>query len=219
LISHLAHDLRTPLTAIRGAATLLRESRHELPPDRVGVLLAIIESQAEQMANRVEDLLVASRLEGGRLRLFDEDADLGPIVATEIDSARRAAPGRRIRATGVVDGVRVHADSERVAQLLRILLENAVRYSPAEQWIEVRAGTSVAAVRIEVRDRGVGIPAAQRARIFDRFQRYDTGGQGSGLGLYVARGLARAMGGDCGFDARRAGGSVFWFTLPHAEKK
>lgn len=218
-MSVLAHDLRSPLTAIRGAATLLIESRDALPPERITALLEIIESQAAQMADRVEDLLVAARLDGDRLRLFDEVTDLGGIVANGLDAARRTAPGRRLRAGGVIDGILVQADSDRVAQVLRILLDNAVRYSPEGSWIEVRVESSAAMVRLEIGDRGQGIPAAERERIFERFQRLDRGGHGSGLGLFVARGLARAMGGECGFEPRSGGGSVFWVTLPHAEEK
>ncbi len=218
-MSVLAHDLRSPLTVIRGAATLLIESREELPAERVHALLGIIESQAGQMADKVDDMLAAARLDGDRLRLFDEDADLGGIVANALDAARRVARGRRLRAGGVIDGISVHADSERVAQVLRILLDNAVRYSPDAAWIEVRAEPSSSSVRVEVRDRGAGIPAGDRERIFERFQRLDSGGNGSGLGLYVARGLARAMAGECGVDSRPGGGSVFWFTVPNSKTK
>ena len=218
-MSVLAHDLRSPLTVIRGTATLLIQSREELPPERVTALLGIIEAQAGQMADKVDDMLAAARLDGDRLRLFDEDTDLGGIVASGLDAARRAAPGRRLRAGGIIDGIFVHADCERVAQVLRILLDNAVRYSPEVGWIDVRAERSPASVRVEVSDRGAGIPAGERKRIFERFERLDSGGHGSGLGLYVARGLARAMSGECGFEPRRGGGSVFWFTLPNASKK
>ena len=219
-MSVLAHDLRTPLTAIRGATTLLIQSRDELDRGRVDLLLGIIESQAGQMADKVEDLLVVSRLDAGRLHLFEEDSDLGRVVAAALEAARRAAPGRRLLAVGVIDGTLVHADSDRIAQVLRILIDNAIRYSPEEEPVEIavrkeRGGK----VRVEVRDRGPGIPPAAAEKVFERFHRLETGGHGSGLGLHVARGLARAMAGECGFSPRAGGGSVFWFTLPQTTTK
>lgn len=215
----LAHDLRGPLTAIRGAATLLIQAHDELPLDRVLILLRIIEAQSGLMTDKIEDLLAADRLHGDRLRLFDEDSDLAALVANCLGAARAATPGRRLRASAILDGLTVHADSERVAQVLRILLDNAVRYTPETGWIEVRAERENGLVRVEVRDRGPGVPAAAAQTIFGRFQRLETGGPGSGLGLYVARGLARAMGGDCGYEDRPGGGAIFWFTLPAATRR
>jgi two-component system sensor histidine kinase KdpD len=218
LLSALAHDLRSPLTAIRGAAALLLQAHRELAPEKVAELLAVIESQAGRMADKVEDILVTYRLEEGRLRLFLEDFDVADSIADVLDAARSRAGERRVRVTGVVEGLPVRADRDRMGQVLRSLLDNAVRHTPAGRPVEIRAARANGMVRVEVRDRGTGISPADRDRIFERMAKLDDATPGQGLGLYVARGLARAMGGDVGVDPRPGGGSVFWVTVPAATK-
>jgi two-component system sensor histidine kinase KdpD len=195
----LAHDLRSPLTAIRGAATLLLSAADQIPPDRARQLLSVIDGQAASMADRIEDLLVASRLQNGALHLTIESFDLADVIADALDAARARHPDRRIRASGRVEGRRVSADQVRTAQILRILLDQAVRSSPATAGVEVRVIGGVQP-RVEVRDR-----AQQPVPEGD-------------LGLGAARGLAAAMGGKLGGEPRTGGGSTFWFTLPRATK-
>jgi signal transduction histidine kinase len=214
LMSVLGHELRSPLTAIRGAATLLLQAHRELPPEKVSELLAVIDGAASRMADRVEDVLVAGRLDGHRQQVLVEDVDLSDVVAYVLEAARSRDPGRRLRAPGIVEGISARADQQRVTQVLRVLVDNAVRFSPSASPVEVRVGRSVGRSRIEVRDRGPGIPAADRRRIFGRGVKLDPSGPGAGLGLYVAAGLLAAMGGEAGVEARPGGGSIFWFTLP-----
>jgi signal transduction histidine kinase len=214
LMSVLGHELRSPLTAIRGAATLLLQAHRELPPEKVSELLAVIDGAASRMADRVEDVLVAGRLDGHRQQVLVEDVDLSDVVAYVLEAARSRDPGRRLRAPGIVEGISARADQQRVTQVLRVLVDNAVRCSPSASPVEVRVGRSGGRARIEVRDRGPGIPAADRRRIFGRGVKLDPSGPGAGLGLYVAAGLLAAMGGEAGVEARPGGGSIFWFTLP-----
>ena len=227
LMSVLAHDLRTPLTAIRGAATLLVQAHDEIPADRVEQLLQVIDRQAANMADRIEDLLVAAKLGNGSLRVADEDVDLADLLADALDATRARAPDRRVRAPGKVDGAAVRGDSERVAQVLRVLLDNATRFSPQGLRpritvrltpIEVRLSAEGRLIRTEVRDRGAGLAAQDRERVFEPFERLDPAQPGTGMGLYIARGLVRAMGGEVGVEARSGGGSSFWFALPAASK-
>jgi signal transduction histidine kinase len=213
LMSVLGHELRSPLTAIRGAATLLLQAHREFPPEKVSELLAVIDGAASRMADRVEDVLVAGRLDGHRQQVLVEDVDLSDVVAYVLEAARSRDPGRRLRAPGIVEGISARADQQRVTQVLRVLVDNAVRFSPSASPVEVRVGRSVGRARIEVRDRGPGIPAADRRRIFGRGVKLDPSGPGAGLGLYVAAGLLAAMGGEAGVEARPGGGSIFWFTL------
>jgi signal transduction histidine kinase len=213
LMAVLGHELRSPLTAIRGASSLLLMAQGELAPAKVSELLQLIDSQAEVMADRVEDVLVTARLDAGRLQLMEEEVDLGDVVADVLEAARARAADRRIRAPGVVEGVVVRGDQQGVTQVLRALVNNAVAFSPAGSPVEVRVHVGRAGARVEVRDRGLGISPSDRRRIFERGRRLDGSGPGAGLGLYVAAGLVAAMGGQTGVEPRTGGGSVFWFTL------
>jgi signal transduction histidine kinase len=215
LMSVLGHELRSPLTAIRGAATLLLQTQGELEAAKVAELLRLIDNQAARLADRVEDVLVAGRLDADRLRVLTEDVDLADVLADVLEASRARAEGRRIRVQVPVEGIIVRGDMQRVAQVLRILIDNAVRYSPAGAPIEVRAElTGPGTVRAEVRDRGPGIGAGDRERVFQRGVKLAAEGPGAGLGLYIVRGLAVAMGGTVGVEARPGGGSSFWVTLP-----
>ena len=218
LMSVLGHELRSPLTAIRGAATLLLQAHDELPHEKVFDLLRLIDSQAARMADRVEDVLVAGRLDGGRQPVLNEAVMLSDVIADVVEATREQAGGRRIRVPARVEGITVLADSQRLAQVLRVLIDNAVRVSPPGTTVEVRVETGPGLARILVRDRGPGVEPADRARIFERGVKLDVAGPGAGLGLYVAAGLLALMKGTIGVEARTGGGSTFWFALPTPAK-
>jgi two-component system OmpR family sensor kinase len=213
-MSVLGHELRSPLTAIRGAATLLLHAHLELPAEKVSELLAVIDGAAARMADRVEDVLVAGRLDGGRQRVLVEDVDLADAIADVLEAARSRNPGRRLRALGAAGRITVRADQQRVHQVLRVMVDNALRFSPPGSPVEVRVEPAPGRARIEVRDRGPGVRAADRTRVFGRGVKLDASGPGAGLGLYVAAGLLEVMQGEAGVEARTGGGSTFWFTLP-----
>ena len=217
-MSVLGHELRSPLTAIRGAASLLLVAHSELAPAKVTELLRVIDSQAARMADRVEDVLVASRLDAGQQRVLVGDLELSDLIADNLESARAIADGRRIRVSGRVEGLHARGDLQRVSQVLRILLENAIRHSPPGSPVEVRVDARPKRVRIEVRDRGPGIAPEDRERVFARGVKLDPGGPGAGLGLYIVRGLASAMDGEAGVDPRAGGGSTFWLSLQTPRK-
>ena len=217
-MSVLGHELRSPLTVIRGAATLLLQAHRDLPPEKVSELLAVIEAAAARMADRVEDVLVAGRLDGGRQPTLVEDVDVAEAIAEVLEAARQRNPGRRLRAPALVGGMSVRADQQRVTQVLRVLVDNALQFSPPGSPVEVRAGRTAGSTRVEVRDRGKGVSVSDRRRIFGRGVKLDPSRPGAGLGLYVAAGLLAVMGGEAGVEPRAGGGSTFWFTLPAAAK-
>jgi signal transduction histidine kinase len=218
LMAVLGHELRTPLTVIRGAATLLLQAHREMAPEKVGELLAVIDGAAARMADKVEDVLVAGRLDGGRQSVLIEDLDLSEVIADVLEAARARNPGRRLRALGIIEGISVRADRQRVSQVIRVLVDNALRFSPSGSQVEVQVERSAVKARIVVRDRGHGIAASDRRRIFGRGVKLDPSGPGAGLGLYVVAGLLKAMKGQAGFEPRAGGGSTFWFTLPSPAK-
>lgn len=208
----LGHDLRRPLTVIRGASTLLVDDADRLPAESRREMLRLIDRSAAAMDERIEDLLTAVHLELGDVFYEIEVVELRALVDEAMEGTRAAAPERSFDVRGL-DGLRVEADRGQAVRALRALLANAVQYSPPGSLIEVEAGAEPDVVLVQVLDRGPGIPAEQRERAFERFSRLDEQLGGAGIGLFLARGLARAMGGEVSVDDREEGGARVCFTL------
>ncbi len=209
LIASVSHELRTPLTAILGLAEELRD-REDLVEWEQRDLLEVIAEQSHELANIVEDLLVASRVETDDLRVTPGDISL----QRELGHVMRLLPTPAGREVTLPDGdVPAWADAVRVRQILRNLITNSYRYGGNR--IELRLAEQAGTATVSVWDDGAGVPAAQRGRIFDPYRRaHETPGRpGSlGLGLAVSRRLAKLMGGDLRY--RHDRGSVFELTLP-----
>jgi len=212
LMSVIGHELRRPLTVIRGAATLLLDTESRMPPDRALEMLRLIDVNVEDMSDLIEDLLLMVHLEARDLGLFMEPIEVAEVVATALETERRRLGDHAVTVLGAAPGLVVEADRGRSVRALRALLSNATRFSPAGSPIEISVAAKPGRVRIEVQDRGPGIPAAERDAAFERFRR-GSQGSGLGLGLYLVRGLARAMGGEAGAADRAGGGATVWFTL------
>ncbi len=209
LVNRLGHDLRSPLTAVRGAATLLLQSYDDLSRERILELLGLIDRRVQVMADRIEDLIAVCYVESGQLKLYIEDFDAGRLLSAAAEPfEREAQPRLEIEEP---PGVLVKADFDRSVQVLRALLANAHQFAPPEQPITARVEVLPGPVRFEVIDRGPGVPEPHREVIFGRLWHGEQGG--AGLGLYLGRELARAMGGDIGYNPVAGGGSRFWFTL------
>jgi signal transduction histidine kinase len=211
----LGHELRRPLTVIRGASTLLIDDADRLPADSRVQMLTMIDRSAIEMSGLIDDLLISVHLEMGDVQFAAEPVDLSGLVAEAVEAARREDPARSVEVGGLDggDGLEVEVDREHALSALRALLVNAIRYSPEGSAIEVAAVPEADRVEVRVLDRGPGIPAEQRERAFERFVRLDPNTGGAGLGLYLARGLARGMGGDVSLTDREDGGTIVCFTL------
>ena len=209
LVNTLGHDLRSPLTAVRGAATLLLQALDEIPPDKVRDLLAIIDRRVIEMSDRIEDIIAVCHLDAGDLTVYVESLDPAVLLRRAVDPERPW--GRNVDAAAPPTGVRVEADLERSVQVLRALVSNAVRFTPPEAPISIGASADDRQVVFVVIDGGPGIAAGEREAAFDRLTHGEEGGPG--LGLYLARGLARAMGGDVTADEAPGGGARLSFSL------
>lgn len=211
----LGHELRRPLTVIRGASTLLIDDADRLPSDSREQMLSMIDRSATEMSDLIDDLLTSVHLEMGDIRYAPEPIDLSALIADAVEAARHQDPTRNVDIGSLdgVDGLEVEADREHALAALRALLVNAIRYSPEDSPIEVAAALEGDEVRLLVLDRGPGIPADLRERAFEKFVRLDPNAGGAGLGLFLARGLARGMGGDVSLDDREDGGTIVCFTL------
>ena len=217
-VSTVSHELRTPLTSIYGfAETLMRSDVDFSDPERA-TFLRYIASESERLIGIVDDLLNVARLEAGTLAVGLEPTDLG-TVARDAAAGIEAHAGEAHRFAVEVDPgeLVVYADPEKLGQVLSGLLANAVGYSPEGGTVTISARRRADMAEIVVADEGVGIPRADLQRIFTKFFRAEREGvsvQGSGLGLFLVRGLVTAMGGRIWVESDEGHGSRFTFELP-----
>lgn len=225
LVARVSRELRGPLTPIRGfAATLARRGDHVDPEVRRRALEQIVD-RAVSMGRLVDELLIATcPSDGGE---GAADARGGVLAGAPIDAEEQVRrhlgtlptfhPGRTFQVS-VADGVpRALGDPAAVEQVLSVLISNACRYSPPTSPVTVHVGPGAAGtVEVQVTDRGPGIPADEREKVFERFHRLRRPGDpgGLGLGLYVARRLAEAMDGHLTLDSYVGDGSTFTLSLP-----
>lgn len=217
-VSMVTHELRTPLTNIAGFAMTMRDTWRDLGPEDAEEFLRIIVGEAEHLANLVDDVLAIPRLEAGRLLVETVDFPLQP-AAFRITDLIFPAGGDRSASVAVSGRVWVHADPNRVEQVLRNLLENARKYGGGE--IRVDATEHGDEWIVVVADNGPGVAPEHRERIFGAFEQVTAGDArsdtGFGLGLAVARHLVEAMGGRIWYEPGFPVGSRFCFSLPGAK--
>ncbi|MDB4929162.1 MAG: osmosensitive channel signal transduction histidine kinase [Myxococcaceae bacterium] len=215
LLSAVSHDLRTPLAAITGAATTLRDDSATVPAaERAGLLDAICE-EADRMERLVANLLDMTRLESGGLRLRREWVPLEEMVGSALTRLEGRLVGRAVT-TRLPEGLPLlSVDPLLIEQVLVNLLENAAKYTPAGSALEVAARADDARVIIEVADRGPGLSEEARGRVFEKFYRGPHVGIGGvGLGLPICKGMVEAHGGTIEVFNREGGGAVFRVVLP-----
>ncbi len=215
-VANASHELKTPLTTIRGFAETLLEDD---PPDSLRKeFLTSIRDNTLRLQRMVEDLLDLSRLESGAWSARREEIDVEEVVRESWADFAERAQGAGVRF--VVEGTgSALADEQGLRQVFRNLFENALRYTPRSGSIIVRTEVQGEKVRVEVRDTGAGIPSKSLPRIFERFYRADSSRArtegGTGLGLAIVRHMVVAMGGQVGAESELGKGTAIWFTLPH----
>ena len=219
LLSALSHDLRTPLAAITGAATTLRDESAAIDSSQQRELLETICEEADRLERLVRNLLDMTRLESGVLVVKRQWMPLEEIVGSALTRLESQLQGRPVRTDLPVDLPLVPADAVLLEQVFVNLLENAAKYTPAGSEIEIvargRANGDGGAITIDVCDRGPGITAGQESRVFEKFFRGPQAGSTSaGLGLAICRGVIGAHGGTIVAANRPGGGAIFRMTLP-----
>ncbi|HWH54481.1 MAG TPA: GAF domain-containing sensor histidine kinase, partial [Gaiellaceae bacterium] len=219
-IATISHELRTPMTAVLGAAKTLMRDDVELTSERRHELLEMIGSEASRLSQITEDVLLASRLDRDDVPLGRDRMDVAEVVHAAVEATKPRLPAE-ISVTAVApNGNAALGDRDRVEQVLLNLIDNAVKYSPAGGAVVVSAQRAGDVVRIAVEDEGIGIPTSEQSAIFEKFYRSDPelrqAPSGTGLGLYISRELVRRMGGKIGVESRPGAGSTFFVELPAA---
>lgn len=220
-VNTVSHELRTPITTIRGGALTLLKRRQFLEPETQNELLNDIAEEAERLHLLVEDLLSLTRSRTG-INVSPEPMLIGRLINRVITELGGRVGGHTLQVHIPADLPPVDADPALTQKVVRNLLENAVKFSPRGQQIEVEAEQQDSSVVVSVLDRGSGVPLEDLDRVFEPFYRPDatvrSGAQGAGLGLAVCRRLAEMQGGRIWAEAREGGGAAFRFTLPVAEE-
>ncbi|MDQ3066371.1 MAG: PAS domain-containing protein [Actinomycetota bacterium] len=220
-VSTVSHELRTPLAAIYGAAMTLQRDDVSLDQAQETSMLDVISSESERLARIVNDILLASRLDSGAAMMSIDPADATELARSVIVAAEtHLPPDVELVLIAPDPGPHVAADADGLRQVLVNLVENAVKYSPNGGRVELELHQEDGRVCFAVSDRGLGIPASEQERIFEKFFRLDPnlsrGVGGTGLGLYISRELVRRMGGRIRVQSEPGRGSTFSFELPLA---
>ena len=216
LLSSVSHDLRTPLSSIKAAASSLLQEDVQWDEEARRSFALAIEREADRLNRLVGNLLDMSRIEGGALKPEKEWYPVDELIHDVLGHMQPILQGRVVQTHLPDDLPPVELDYLQMDQVLTNLIENAVRYTPPETPIEVSAQREGEQMVISVADRGPGIPEKDKVHIFDKFYRVlgTQRGTGSGLGLAVCKGLVEAHGGSIWVEDRENGGAIFRFTLP-----
>jgi signal transduction histidine kinase len=219
-LASVSHELRTPLTSVLGYAESLRAGDFGSLDDDQLRALHVVERNAGRLNRLIDDLLLTARIESQSLDLQLEELDLGTLAAESVQAAGPGAEAQGVRLALAAEAVRVEGDRLRLGQLLDNLVSNAVKFTPDGGTVRVSLARRDGQAVLEVADTGIGIPADEQERLFERFYRATTARdrsiEGTGLGLVIARAIAEAHGGGIGFESREGEGTTFRVRLPLA---
>lgn len=218
LVSTVAHELRAPLTSVKGFTATLLAKWSRFNDDQKRVMLETVNADADRVTRLITELLDVSRIESGRMEVRPQLVDV-PERARKVIAGRVASgePEDRFRLEAAADLPETWLDADKIDQILGNLVENAVRHGAGIVTIVVQraqvSGDEAEALTVYVRDQGEGIPPEMALRVFRQFWRGKRRG-GTGLGLYIVKGLVEAMNGEIAVARAPGGGAEFRFTLP-----
>lgn len=219
-VAVVSHEIRTPITSIKGAVELLSDDRFFTITDKQAKLLRIAQANTERLLVLISDILDFSKLEAGSLPMQFDRHVLDPVVAHAVDSIRALTGERGIHIDVMLapDLPNLPMDADRITQVLTNLLSNAIKFSPAGGRVEVTAESVEGGVRVAVKDHGEGIPAHDLPKLFRKFSQVDSSATrragGTGLGLVICKNIIEQHGGHITVDSTVGQGSSFSFTLP-----
>jgi two-component system sensor histidine kinase KdpD len=216
LLNSISHDLRTPLVAITGALSALTENPAPADPSTRQALAENALEEAERLNRLVGNLLDMTRLEAGAMKVAQTPSDVQDVVGAALDQLGSRLSVRPVVVDIPSDLPLVPLDFVLIVQVLVNVLDNAMKYSPSEAPIEIRARTLGSQLEVQVADRGLGIPTEDLGRVFDKFYRVHRPESvtGTGLGLSICKGIIEAHGGSIRAENRPGGGTIITFGLP-----
>jgi signal transduction histidine kinase len=223
LLSVISHELKTPVSVIKGYAGTLARQDANWDRETLTEGLRVIEEEADKLNELIDNLLNASRLQAGGLKLQFTYIDLPSLVEKVVQKMRAQTQHHTFSVDFPPDFPPVQADYERMREVLTNLINNAIKYSPAGGLIRVSGSVRGHEVVVSVSDEGVGIPENEQDRIFEPFSRVDSSltrqTPGAGLGLFLVKSVVEAHGGRVWVDSQLGRGSTFSFTLPLVERR
>ena len=215
LVATVAHELRSPLTGVKGFVQALLNRWDKLTDDQRKLMLTTVNADADRLARLIAELLDVARIDTGRLQLYPREVSAEVLVRRVVDSIE-AGTARGISLEVDPDLPEVFADPDKFTQVVTNLVENAVRHGQGQVRVLLSRSASLDGVRITVDDEGDGIPAELRRRVFTKF--WTTGDSGgSGLGMYIVGGLSRAHGGWVTIDDAPGGGARVMVDWPRED--
>lgn len=218
----LSHELRTPITCIKGYLHNMMHKKYRFEPETTRSHLGIINTQADRLNRLIQDLLEAARLDSQVLEVRTRNIDLGALVSRVVDGYRLKEPDRVLRWESPGE-LPASCDPDQIRYVLDHLLSNAVKYSSEGGLVEVTCERHGELFSISVRDEGCGIPFDHQEKIFEKYHRVEIGNTrshyGVGLGLFIARKIVEAHGGQITVQSAPNCGSTFQFTIPASEAK
>jgi signal transduction histidine kinase len=223
-VSLASHSLRTPLSAIKWFVEMLQSgSAGKLSPKQKQFLQHIYESN-ERMIGLVNDLLEVSRIDGGRMALRPEPVRLERVLEEVLEENASELKSKRIKASLTIATTPlppVYVDARKIRHVIANLIRNAMHYTPAGGSIVCSVKPDSSKVSVEIKDSGFGIPQAEQGKVFQKFFRGSNAvavdANGTGLGLYIVKGIIEGSGGKISFTSKEGKGTTFSFTLPVAK--
>ena len=222
-VSTVSHELRTPLTSIRGALGLVAGGRVGEISSEAKEMINIALNNSGRLVRLINDILDVEKIQPGKLDFEIQRLDLSRVIkdAKAANDGFALEHDSRIVLAGEPEPVLVYADSDRLAQVFANLISNAVKFSPAGEAVDIHTHMTADRVKVEVRDRGPGVPEKFEKRLFERFAQADGSDRrqnaGTGLGLSISKAIVERMNGTIGYEPAAGGGSRFYFELPIAK--
>ena len=214
VLDAIAHEFKTPLTSIKAASTS-RLSEATLSP-QVQELATIIDEETDRLSQLVTEAVRMAQIDAGTVRIDRTPLELSGLVERVLDQFKTRTEGREVRVEIPAGLPSVMADPDLMSLVLRQLIDNSLKYSPPGSPIEIRGESKDGRVILRIHDQGPGIPLRERERIFEKFYRWQATAShipGTGLGLYIAREITRAHGGDVWVEGEPGSGSDFCVAL------
>jgi hypothetical protein len=219
IIATVSHEIRSPLTTIKGFTKTLIDRWDRLSDETKIDMLRAVNEDADRVTRLLTELLEVSRIEAGKLQLHLQLVEIRELAQSVVTQMATRSEKHTVRLADGAD-VTARADPEKLRQVLNNLVENALKYTD-EGEVVVSCAAITGWAEVSVSDEGAGIPSSQQQGLFEKFARREMAGapSGTGLGLYISKGLIDAHKGEIGVTSKEGEGSTFWFRVPLAEQQ